>query len=197
MPSRRLAETSRSGAVLAAAAVVTAAAALLRSGAAPPPPPPAPEPDDVISCKLEAVPSQPPPPPGIERCDRPVDPFPTGVRPADVAQPSVPAGPDGLAVKVIDHPCGTTPPDTDDLVEVRFAGWNARGEQIVGVTTSKLPLSSVVPGFAEVVTRMSVGDRVRAWIPGGLAYDRSIGRNQPALRGMLTFEIELISIDRR
>ncbi|MEM7676619.1 MAG: FKBP-type peptidyl-prolyl cis-trans isomerase, partial [Myxococcota bacterium] len=51
-------------------------------------------------------------------------------------------------------------------------------------------LSQVIPGWTEMVQLMTVGEKVRVWIPEKLAYKGRPGAPQ----GMLVFEIELLEI---
>jgi hypothetical protein len=164
MPSRRLAESPRLWVSIALAAGAGAAAFAARHD---PPPPPPPEPE-IIVCAIPAAPA---------------------CRPGELTTPS------GIRIVTVVDSCGSGPPPiASDTVEVEFAGWNARGERIAHMQTGTFPLTAVVPGFAEVVRGMRVGDRVRAEIPGSLAYD---SRNDPKLRGTLTFEIALRTIVRK
>jgi FKBP-type peptidyl-prolyl cis-trans isomerase len=55
------------------------------------------------------------------------------------------------------------------------------------------PLNGVIKGWTEGVQLMKVGDSMRFWIPGDLAYgDKPKRPGAPA--GTLVFDIELISI---
>jgi peptidylprolyl isomerase len=53
-----------------------------------------------------------------------------------------------------------------------------------------LPLDHLIPGWAEGVRLMVVGETRRLWIPEALAY-----RGQLEPRGMLVFDIELLKIE--
>lgn len=164
MPSRRLAESPRLWISIALAAGVAAAAFAARHDP-PPPPPPAPE---ILVCAIPAAPA---------------------CRPGELTTAS------GIRILTLTDGCGAeSSPLAADTVEVEFAGWNARGEEIAHLQTGTFPLTAVIPGFAEVVRGMRVGDRVRAEIPGPLAYD---SRNDPKLHGTLTFEIALRRIVRK
>ena len=164
MPSRRLAESPRLWVSIALAAGAAAAAFAARRD---PPPPPPPEPD-IIVCAIPAV---------------------SSCRPGELTTAS------GIRIVTVTDGCGSEPPPTAaDTVEVEFAGWNARGEPIAHVQTARFPMTALIPGFAEVVRGMRVGDRVRAEIPGSLAFD---SREDPKLRGTLTFEIALRTIIRK
>ena len=65
------------------------------------------------------------------------------------------------------------------------SSWN-RGQSI------EFPLDAVIKGWTEGVQLMVVGEKRRFWIPGNLAYDGSPRPGAP--KGMLVFDIELISI---
>jgi hypothetical protein len=182
MPSRRTAESWSLGIVLAAA-VTASSAWLLTKREAPPP-----EPEPHYDCVLRAAP--------VPACDAPREAFPSGKVPPDVAQPAeATTTPSGVAIRMLSRGCGGVTPSGGDKVEVIFAGWNARGEEIVGVQSAWLGLDAVVPGFADALKTMRMGDRVRVWIPGHLAYDRIMsGHRDSKVQGQLTFEIELKAI---
>lgn len=165
MPSRRLAESPRLWISLVLAAGVSTALVAIRRD---PPPPPPPEPEITICAIPDVTP----------RCATP--------RADDVTTAS------GIRIVTLHDGCGSGTPAADDVAQVRFAGWNARGESIVAEETGSFPLTAVIPGFTEVVRGMRVGDKVRAWIPGPLAYDNR-GLRDPKIAGTLMFEIELIS----
>jgi FKBP-type peptidyl-prolyl cis-trans isomerase len=55
------------------------------------------------------------------------------------------------------------------------------------------PLDQVIKGWTEGVQLMVAGEKRRFWIPGKLAYDGSENPNAP--KGMLVFDIELITVD--
>ena len=58
---------------------------------------------------------------------------------------------------------------------------------------TRFPLNGVIKGWTEGVQLMVVGDKVRFWIPGPLAYgDKPARPGTPA--GPLVFDIELLSI---
>ena len=63
-----------------------------------------------------------------------------------------------------------------------------------GSQTYHVELSSAIPGFTSVITRMKEGEKVRAWIHPSQGYgpygNGNIGPNE-----LLIFDIELISID--
>ncbi len=107
--------------------------------------------------------------------------------------PNATRTPSGLAYLVLSRGHGATRPTTSDRVEVHYTGWTTDGRMFDssharGPTT--FPVSAVIAGFAEALQLMVAGERVRVWIPEGLAYQ---GRPGPPA-GMLVFEIELIRI---
>jgi len=165
MPSR-LAESPRLWISIALAAGAAAAAFAARRA---PPQPPPPEPDIVV-CAIPATP--------VARCP--------AARAEDMTTES------GVRIVTVRDGCSLESAATAATVEVRFTARNARGEEIAKQQTATFPLTSVIPGFADAVRTMRVGDTVRAWIPGHLAYDAR--PNDPKLHGTLEFEIELVAI---
>jgi peptidylprolyl isomerase len=58
------------------------------------------------------------------------------------------------------------------------------------------PLNHVIPGWTEGVQLMKVGDKVRFWIPGNLAYDNPAKPSREGVpHGMLVFDVELLGIE--
>jgi len=114
--------------------------------------------------------------------------------PPDVAQPPPDAAktPSGLASKVIQPGTGKTHPGKTDLVTVHYTGWKTDGtmfDSSVGRgQPATFPLDRVIAGWGEGVQLMVAGEKRRFWIPEALAY-----RGQREPRGMLVFDVELIS----
>jgi len=77
---------------------------------------------------------------------------------------------------------------------VHYTGWTTDGKMFDSSVQRGQPasfgLSQVIPGWTEMVQLMSVGEKVRTWIPEELAYKGRPGAPQ----GMLVFEIELLEI---
>jgi len=100
----------------------------------------------------------------------------------------------GLAWKVIKKGTGTEKPHDYDTVSVYYVGWTTDGKSfdsaIPPAEPVSFPLNRVIAGWTEGVQLMSVGDRVRFWIPEKLAYQGQQG----APAGMLVFDVELVSI---
>ncbi|MDD9931953.1 MAG: FKBP-type peptidyl-prolyl cis-trans isomerase [Myxococcales bacterium] len=99
----------------------------------------------------------------------------------------------GLAYKVLAAGVGEQRPRAWDRVALGYAGWTPDGEMFEVSSSATFDVSAVMPGWSEALQRMTVGERVRLWIPEALAYQ---GRSGPP-RGMVVFELELRSIERR
>ena len=54
---------------------------------------------------------------------------------------------------------------------------------------AEFPLRGVIAGWTDAIPVMSVGDKVRFWIPEELAY-----KGSPGPQGMLVFDVELLEI---
>jgi peptidylprolyl isomerase len=116
--------------------------------------------------------------------------------PPDVAAPPADAQTtaSGLASKVLSAGTGTDHPQADDMVKVHYTGWTTDGKMFDSSAARErpvvLPLNRVIPGWAEGLQLMVVGEKRRLWIPGKLAYDGQANRPQ----GMLVFDVELLDI---
>ena len=117
--------------------------------------------------------------------------------PADVKAPPKDAKktPSGLAYRILKKGSGKQPKDTD-AVTVHYSGWTTDGKMFDSSVTRGQPatfsLGGVIKGWTEGVQLMHVGDTMRFWIPGKLAYGDHPRPGAPA--GDLVFDIELISI---
>ena len=115
--------------------------------------------------------------------------------PPDVAAPPKDAQKtrSGIASKVLTKGTGRARPNATDSVTVHYTGWTTDGKMfdssVARGTPSTFPLNRVIAGWTEGVQLMVAGEKRRFWIPEPLAYG---GRRDP--RGMLVFDIELISI---
>jgi len=89
---------------------------------------------------------------------------------------------------------GGPKPQPTDVVEVNYSGWTTDGKMFDSSITrgqpATFPLNRVIPGWTEGLQVMSVGDKVRFWIPEELAYKGREGAPQ----GMLVFDVELLAI---
>ncbi|HMF41681.1 MAG TPA: FKBP-type peptidyl-prolyl cis-trans isomerase [Polyangia bacterium] len=103
----------------------------------------------------------------------------------------------GLAYKFLKRGKGKQHPTADDTVEVHYSGWTPDGRlfdsSVQRGQPARFPLSGVIKGWTEGVQLMTVGDRVRFWIPGSLAYgDKPSQSGAPT--GPLVFDVELLGI---
>ena len=125
---------------------------------------------------LEIVPSPRTPPPDV------------AAPPADALKHRT-----GIAYKVLKAGTGTTHPSRGSTVTVHYTGWTTDGEMFDSSIERGQPasfgLTDVIEGWTEGVQLMVVGEKTRFWIPERMAYK---GERPP--RGMLVFDVELISI---
>jgi FKBP-type peptidyl-prolyl cis-trans isomerase len=99
----------------------------------------------------------------------------------------------GLAYRVLQDSSTQERPHAWDRVTLRHAGWTPDGELFELSDRSTHDLDDVMPGWSEALQSMGVGERWRLWIPPDLAYRGRSGRPQ----GMVVFDLELLSIERR
>jgi peptidylprolyl isomerase len=115
--------------------------------------------------------------------------------PPDVA--AVPADakktPSGLAYRSLRPGKGGATPVASSNVTVHYTGWTTDGKMFDSSVERGQPatfgLGDVIAGWTEGVQLMTVGEKMRFWIPERLAYK---GERPP--RGMLVFDVELIAI---
>ena len=116
--------------------------------------------------------------------------------PKDVAKPPADAKKTakGVSYKVIKAGPGGPHPKPTDSVKVHYTGWTTDGKMfdssVVRNSPAEFSLQGVIPGWTDGIPVMSVGDKVRFWIPEELAYKGQQGRPQ----GMLVFDVELLEI---
>ena len=119
--------------------------------------------------------------------------------PADVAAAPADAKvtASGLKYKSLSPGNGKDKPTPANVVEVHYSGWTTDGKMFDssvkrGAPTT-FPLNRVIPGWTEGLQLMSVGESMRFWIPGPLAYgDKPQRPGAPA--GTLVFDVELLKI---
>lgn len=116
------------------------------------------------------------------------------VRPADAV-----VLPDGLAYKILRPGTGTRHPKLSDTVSANYSLWKADGTFLEGTCKAgtckpaTFPLRKLIPGWQEMLPRMTVGENLQLWLTAALAYgDPPRKPNRPA--GPLVFEIELTGI---
>jgi peptidylprolyl isomerase len=116
------------------------------------------------------------------------------VPPPDVAAPPADARKtaSGLAYKSLRAGKGGGNPTKASNVTVHYTGWTTDGKMFDSSVERGQPatfgLGDVIEGWTEGVQLMTVGEKMRFWIPERLAYK---GERPP--RGMLVFDVELIS----
>jgi FKBP-type peptidyl-prolyl cis-trans isomerase len=116
--------------------------------------------------------------------------------PPDVAAPPADAEkiPSGLAWKVLKPGTGAVHPKATSTVRVHYTGWTTDGQMFDSSlkrgTPTTFELNKVIPGWTDVLQRMTEGETRRVWIPSRQAYDGAPGKP----RGMLVFEITLMEI---
>ena len=116
--------------------------------------------------------------------------------PPDVAAPPKDAKKTakGVSYKVLASGKGGPKPTAADTVRVHYSGWTTDGKMFDSSVKrgqpAEFPLGGVIAGWTDGLQVMSVGDKVRFWIPEELAYKGQPGRPQ----GMLVFDVELLAI---
>lgn len=116
------------------------------------------------------------------------------VAPPDVAAPPADAKrtPSGLAYKSLRAGKGGQHPAKESMVTVHYTGWQTDGTMfdtsIEKGQPISFPLNAVIEGWSEGVQLMTVGEKMRFWIPERLAYK---GKDP---KGMLVFDVELLAI---
>ncbi len=119
--------------------------------------------------------------------------------PSDVAAPPADAttAKSGLATKVIKPGTGTIHPGKDEAVTIDYSGWTTDGKMFDSSVARGRPITiqakRLIPGFAEGVELMTVGETLRMWIPQSLAYKGAQGKPQ----GMLVFDVTLVELPTR
>lgn len=115
--------------------------------------------------------------------------------PEDVSSPPTSAQKteSGLTYKVLEPGKGDKP-TAESRVKVHYTGWTTDGKMFDSSIIRDRPgifgVNQVIPGWAEGVQLMQVGEKTRFWIPENLAYKGAQGAPQ----GMLVFDVELLEI---
>ena len=103
----------------------------------------------------------------------------------------------GLKYKSLKAGNGKDKPTAASVVEVHYSGWTTDGKMFDSSVKrgmpATFPLNRVIPGWTEGLQLMSVGETMRFWIPGPMAYgDKPQRPGAPA--GTLVFDVELLKI---
>jgi FKBP-type peptidyl-prolyl cis-trans isomerase len=115
--------------------------------------------------------------------------------PADVAAAPADAKrtASGLAYKSIRAGKGGAHPTATSEVTVHYTGWTTDGKMFDSSVERGQPasfgLGDVIAGWTEGVQFMTVGEKMRFWIPEKLAY-----KHERPPFGMLVFDVELLAI---
>lgn len=105
----------------------------------------------------------------------------------------------GLQYEVLKKGKGTRKPTLEDVVTTHYHGTLPDGtvfdSSVERNEPAQFPVKGVIKGWTEALQLMTVGDKLKLYVPGNLAYAErgsgpDIGPNQ-----MLIFEVELLSID--
>jgi peptidylprolyl isomerase len=181
-----------------------------------------------IGCKSEsAAPSETPPeepareaaPEAASDETEPSQAKPTAPAPAQQASPAAPdpnappnvaAAPEnakrsksGLAWIRLQKGKGKTRPSKFDKLTLRYTGWTSDGRRFDSSEnhggTVSVRSTQLIPGMAEAVRQMVVGEKRRVWVPATLGYgepgaDAKTARSQPL--GDLVFDIELVDVEK-
>jgi FKBP-type peptidyl-prolyl cis-trans isomerase len=138
-----------------------------------------------------AAPSAKPKPPGKPQVPPPPD---VAAAPANAEKTA-----SGLASIVLTPPTGADKPRPQDKVKVHYTGWTKDGVTFDSSTARGVPatfgVKQVIKGWTEGLQLMAVGEKRRFWIPADLAYGETAKR-PGAPSGQLTFDVELISIEK-
>ncbi len=98
----------------------------------------------------------------------------------------------GLQYKVIEPGQGGAHPTASDVALVNYTGRLIDGTVFdASKQPTPMPLSSVLPGFAEALKLMPKGSKYRFWLPAKLGYGDRANGPIPA-NSMLVFDVELI-----
>jgi FKBP-type peptidyl-prolyl cis-trans isomerase len=93
--------------------------------------------------------------------------------PADLNDPPADAQrlESGLITKQLAAGSGTVHPKPEDMVRVRYTVWKDDGtlvQHVLPGVTAMLPISKMLPGWAEALRMMVAGETRRAWVPASL-----------------------------
>lgn len=105
--------------------------------------------------------------------------------------------PSGLQYKVLTPGTGTTP-TLLDVVKVHYRGYFIDGTEFESTYSRQKPqtfsISQVIPGWAEALQKMKVGDKWRLFIPSYLAYGEMGYGREIEPNTALIFDMELLAI---
>jgi FKBP-type peptidyl-prolyl cis-trans isomerase FkpA len=120
---------------------------------------------------------------------------------ANARKPGVTQTASGLQYQVVEKGTGTAKPTDADIALVTYTGTLPDGTQFdASQQPTPMPVSGVVPGFAEALKLMPKGAKYRFWIPPALGYGSPRPAGAPPLEGkaaelatqVLIFDVELL-----
>jgi FKBP-type peptidyl-prolyl cis-trans isomerase len=118
--------------------------------------------------------------------------------PADVASPPQGATttPSGVAMRVLRPGKGTRRPSGNDCVKLHFTAWKRDGSFLSNTRQWGEPqnqcLVTALPGVAEALSTMVVGEQLRVWVPAHLTFTGDDDDRPPLADA--TFDLELYEI---
>jgi FKBP-type peptidyl-prolyl cis-trans isomerase len=102
----------------------------------------------------------------------------------------------GLIYQVLRPGTGNERPGPDDVVQVVYGARTETGHPFDSSGDSDTPktlsMREIIPGLAEALQLMTVGQRMRIWIPPNVASDNP----REAKKGILNFDIALVGFTR-
>jgi peptidylprolyl isomerase len=109
--------------------------------------------------------------------------------------PGTPSTPAGVSYQVLRAGKGSEHPKALSTVTLHYTGWTASKELFDDTVVREEPLTvaveTLMPGLAEGVQRMAVGEKCRLWIPARLAYTPP----GPPLSA-LVMDVELVAVQK-
>jgi FKBP-type peptidyl-prolyl cis-trans isomerase len=118
--------------------------------------------------------------------------------PDDVASPPPGATttPSGITMRVLKPGTGKRHPEGNDCVKLHFTAWERDGSFLANTRQWDEPqnqcLSTAMPGVAEALTKMVVGEQARVWVPASLTFTGDDDDRPPLVDA--TFDLELFEI---
>lgn len=115
---------------------------------------------------------------------------------ANAKKPGVMVRPSGLQYRSLHNGFGKRP-NSSDYVTVYYTGSLINGEVFDGTEPgmpARFKVNSLIPGWAEALTLMRVGDHWHIVIPANMAYgERGAGESVPPNQ-VLQFDVELLKV---
>jgi len=103
----------------------------------------------------------------------------------------------GQGVQVLEIKKGTgVTPKTSDIVKINYVGKTIDGKVFDQRDGATMPVSGVIPGFTEALTKMPVGSKWEITIPASAGYGARQAGPQIKPFSTLIFTIELVSIEK-